>query len=235
MSQAAVSAHPSDGPVAHHFESRKQQFEAGKFGMWAFLVTELLFFGGLFVAYAVYRQNHTELFQAASNYLDTTLGAVNTVVLLVSSLTMAWGVRCAQLGQKRGLLVTLTLTLLCATTFMVIKGFEYEAKIHHGLFPSHAAFHPHVLPDGRPFAEASPEVLESMRGLRTFFGIYFCMTGLHGLHVLIGMGLITWLLIRAKKGHFGPKNFAAVDFIGLYWHLVDLIWIFLFPLLYLIG
>ncbi|MCB9831114.1 MAG: cytochrome c oxidase subunit 3 family protein [Planctomycetes bacterium] len=227
--------------LAHHFESPEQQFETGKFGMWAFLVTEILFFSGLFTAYSVYRSNEADLFSYASGYLDTTLGCINTAVLILSSLTMAWAVRCAQLGQQRGLKFCLIVTLLCAGGFMGIKSVEYHHKIHNGLFPN-AHFGAHEDPDGVPLhitdesgaTVANPAARPAPENLRSFFGIYFCMTGLHGLHVLIGMGVIFWLYLRARRGEFGPKYFGPIDFTALYWHVVDLIWIFLFPLLYLI-
>ncbi len=227
--------------LAHHFDDPQQQFDSGKFGMWAFLVTEMLFFSGLFTAYSVYRSNETELFSYASDYLDTTLGLVNTAVLILSSLTMAWAVRCAQLGQKRGLELCLIVTLLCAAGFMGIKSVEYNHKIHIGLFPGDG-FAALEDPDGNPMFvtdEAgekipNPAARQAPENLRSFFGIYFCMTGLHGLHVLIGIGVIFWLYLRARRGDFGPRYFGPIDFTALYWHVVDLIWIFLFPLLYLI-
>ncbi|MEE9391973.1 MAG: cytochrome c oxidase subunit 3 family protein [Planctomycetota bacterium] len=213
--------------LAHHFHTPEQQFESGKMGIWLFLGTEILFFSGLFVAYALYRFNHPDLFEFASGYLDTTMGATNTVVLIFSSLTAAWAVRCAQLNQRKGLIIALAITLACAATFMVIKYIEYKHKIHIGLFPG--AWSPTEMPDGSAF---DPKV--APYNLSIFFGIYFCMTGLHGIHVLIGIGLITWLLIRSFKGEFTDKYFTPVDFVALYWHIVDVIWIFLFPLLYLI-
>lgn len=315
--------------LAHHFDSPEQQYTSGKLGMWVFLGTELLMFGGLFCAYAVYRHNHPEVFEYAHTYLNKWWGAVNTVVLLVSSFTMAWAVRCAQLGHRRGLIVLLTLTLLGGAGFMVIKGIEYRDKWEHHLFPgylnqynkdytgpvvSHGAHSeapagttatpaPHDAPvahdaaaahtapadahgEAGKVAAAAPvknnpvlyfdpntggadaakivptsggpsglsdaalngnahsghgghlqfESLASRDKVRvnTFFSIYFMMTGLHGLHVVVGMGLIAWVLVKGSGGLFGPAYYTPVDLVGLYWHLVDLIWIFLFPLLYLI-
>lgn len=219
--------------LAHHFDTLEQQFEAGKLGMWSFIAQEILFFSGLFCAYAVYRYNHPEVFIYASHFLDTTWGAINTCVLLFSSLTMAWGVRCAQLGQRTGLILCLWLTILCGFGFMVIKYVEYSHKYHEGILWGKYY---------NPSDEAKQHVMEHSKGkvtvepanVRTFFGVYFCLTGLHGIHVIVGIGLLFWLLMRAYRGDFGPENFTAVDFIGLYWHVVDLIWIFLFPLLYLI-
>lgn len=247
MSDAA--SQPHDPHLAHHFSTPKQQFDSGKLGMWLFLITEVLLFGGLFTLYAVYRSNHPEIFIYAHQFLDKTLGALNTVVLICSSLTMAWGVRAAQLGQRRVLMGCLAATLLGGLTFMCVKGLEYEHKWKDGLLwgkyynPVHQADDAGQTPrlpsraqdpvankDTHATDTASPEP----RNVRIFFSIYFLMTGLHGLHVLVGMGLITWIFFRAKRGDFGPKYFAPVDNVGLYWHLVDLIWIYLFPLLYLI-
>jgi cytochrome c oxidase subunit 3 len=405
-----------DPHLAHHFDTPEQQMASGKLGMWVFLATEILMFGGLFCAYAVYRHNHPDVFEFAHQYLDKKLGAINTIVLITSSLTMAWGVRLAQLGKHRGLIVCLVLTLLGGYGFMAIKSIEYKAKWEHHLGlgssnrydarykptegggghepmkthstggaaehggaepgkappnpdPAHpptvqttvkgqpvatpqgaggphpaatqatvAAINPDfvdpnagtpdaakIVPAASPppvlaatevdkhrQAHASEEELEAeyLRLARldqtrtsTFFQIYFLMTGLHGLHVVIGMALIFWILVRALpqptrrtalllglaslgvfflyvgiliphwptliigvivlltagtgvalrvmkpqpapafaggavplgyNGDFGPEYFAPVDIVGLYWHLVDLIWIFLFPLLYLI-
>ncbi len=229
--------HAHSKHLAHHFDSLQQQFEAGKLGMWAFIAQEILFFSGLFCAYAVYRYNHPEVFVYAHHFLDTNLGAINTCVLLFSSLTMAWGVRCAQLGQRKGLILCLWLTILCGFGFMGIKYIEYTHKWHEGLLwgthfnPSEEALR-HAFSHGDESAKFIPP--PEPANVRTFFAIYFCLTGLHGIHVLVGIGLLFWLLIRSYRGDFSPDNFTAVDFIGLYWHVVDLIWIFLFPLLYLI-
>jgi len=383
---------------AHHFDSLEQQFDAAKLGMWLFLATEFLLFGGLFCLYAVMRSRQPELFSYGSQFLDTKWGAINTVVLIMSSLTMAWAVRCAQLGQRKRLAMCLALTVLGGAGFMGIKYIEYSHKFHENLVwgvtfyddPAHAqppasesfeaaesiqlalanadavrgrtlwidscrachgirgegipgqgksfrgsAFIPAQSDEGliafikigRPAAHPlnstgiampskggnplltdqdladivahlrtfsislsldSPEpvmLTESATGvggalprstipeanrapggliseffpghaareeaaasqrthgrhapdrpanLHLFFGIYFLMTGLHGVHVLVGMALISWLMVRAMRGRFGPSNFTAVDLTGLYWHVVDVIWIFLFPLLYLI-
>ena len=204
--------------LAHHFESHELQFEAGKLGIWIFLFTEILFFSGLFVAYAIYRSMYPEVFVGASVHLDTKMGAINTGVLLLSSLTAAWAVRCAQLGNRKGLILNLSLTLLCAFGFMIIKYIEYTAKFEHGLLP------------GKWFVATA----EHPESLKTFFSIYFVMTGLHGIHVLAGIGVFIWLLKRAIRGDFTPEYYGPIDFAALYWHIVDLIWIYLFPLLYLI-
>ena len=206
---------------AHHFETAEQQSAAARLGMWLFLVTEILFFGGLFVAYAVFRTLHPDVFVNSAALLDTTLGAVNTVVLLFSSLTMAWAVRCSQLGQQRGLILCLSLTIASAVLFLGIKGFEYSHKIHEG----------HLWVSQYGNAAAS----ETFNRAGTFFSVYFAMTGLHAVHIIAGIGAIVWLLQRSLRGHFSPEYYTPVDVVGLYWHLVDLVWIFLFPLLYLVG
>ncbi|MEM8737707.1 MAG: cytochrome c oxidase subunit 3 [Planctomycetota bacterium] len=349
----AHSHHDHPPHLAHHFETPEQQMESGKLGMWVFLATEILMFGGLFCAYAVYRANNPDVFLFAHRALDTQWGAINTAVLLASSFTMAWGVRAAQLGQRTLLVVLLSLTLLGGFGFMAIKTIEYAAKYdkklwvgglnafyqsggqlkdeaaaakaadyveHHGdpsaddhggahgaAASAHAAGGAHGETSGGSAghaeadtqeageAEASGEItlvnvvptqivppvapasglvadvienpqpnlvgaqsfvtgvgaiqashegshyprfseLDPLEEGRThiFFQIYFMMTGLHGIHVLIGMGLITWILFKSAAGAFSPEYYTPVDLVGLYWHLVDLIWIFLFPLLYLI-
>ena len=406
--------HNHNPHLAHHFDTPEQQMASGKLGMWVFLATEILMFGGLFCAYSVYRHNHPEVFEYAHQWLNKTLGAINTIVLITSSLTMAWGVRLAQLGKQRGLITCLVLTILGGYGFMGIKSIEYKTKWEHNLGfgpanmyrpeaasigsipgggtptkgrPEHAeegkptaseaatsevknagtgekttaqasptkaaaaeaghaesgapakpavteatlpasSFEYHDpnagTPDAaviRPVAQApaglAPQVVEEHKRVLsteelegeydklapldkertfTFFQIYFLMTGLHGIHVFVGMALIFWILVRAippssrrpvkflgllsiglffvyvglityshvtwiigavicvagllglvlgvakpapafagpNTGEFGPDYYAPVDIIGLYWHLVDLIWIFLFPLLYLI-
>jgi len=236
-------ANPEHQPnLAHHYQSYGQQFAAGKMGMWIFLLTEILLFGGLFCAYAVYRANHPEIFIYAHHFLDKNLGAINTAVLILSSFTMAWAVRSAQLNHRKLLMTMLSLTLLCACGFLGIKFVEYKHKWEDGLLwasrydpvgHSEPADQAVEAPDG---TEGAPPMAhgEGPRYAGIFFSIYFLMTGLHGLHVLAGMGAITWILVRAAKGHFSSVYFGPVDYVGLYWHLVDLIWIYLFPLLYLI-
>jgi len=254
-------SHENQPYLQHHFDTPEQQFDAGKLGIWLFLATEILLFGGLFCAYAIYRANHPEVFVYAHQYLDKILGGTNTVILLCSSLTMAWAVRASQLGQRKLLITLLSLTLLGGFGFMGIKFVEYKAKWEHGLLPG-THFAPHEegeAPAAAP-AAAAPQTTfkpsaagpagtvreegagEAATGhgkrpsnTQIFFGIYFLLTGLHGIHVLIGIGAISWILIRSIRGEFGPEYFTPVDFVGLYWHLVDLIWIFLFPLLYLIS
>ena len=216
--------HDHDPNLAHHFESMEQQMDSGKLGMWLFLATEVLFFGGLFAAYAVLRARNPEVFSYASQYLDTLMGGINTCVLIASSLTMALAVRYAQTGKKWPLVFCLWLTMGGAVGFLVIKYFEYSSKIGHGLLPGTAFSDAH-------FLAAHPEI----QNPHHFFGIYFCMTGLHGFHVICGIAYLGFLLLRTIQGRFDNQYYAPVEMGGLYWHLVDLIWIFLFPLLYLIG
>ncbi len=215
----------SRNPLAHHFHSMAQQLDAAKIGMWFFLAQEILFFSGLFVAYGIYRSWYPEAFSAGSHLLDRTMGAANTVVLLFSSLTVALSIRSIQLGKRSQATTYLVITILCACFFMVVKYMEYSHKFHVGYLPG-IHFSPTEFPEG---IEAVPYAT------RSFFGIYFMMTGVHGLHVLVGIGLMVWLIIKNNRGDFTPEYYTPVEMVGLYWHLVDLIWIYLFPLLYLID
>ena len=217
--------------LAHHFPSMAAQLDTSKLGIWLFLGSEVLFFSGLFTAYAVYRANHYALFHYAHHFLDWRMGALNTVVLVTSSLSAAWSVRAAQLGQRRVLNATLLLTLALAGMFLVVKYLEYSHKLHHGI-----AWGAACRPSEEILATLPPAVraLPVPKDLGTFFSIYYLMTGLHGIHVLVGMGLYVWLIGRARRGDFGPGYYVPVDGVALYWHLVDLIWIFLFPLFYII-
>jgi cytochrome c oxidase subunit 3 len=217
-------AHPSF--LAHHFDTPAQQFDAAKLGMWAFLAQELLFFSGLFVAYGVYRSWYPETFVQASAQLDRVMGMTNTLVLLVSSLTAALAVRSAQLGKKNQTSALLIITIVCAFIFLVVKYFEYHHKFEAGLLPGRY-FHP-IEEELKPGTHLGPEG-------GVFFSIYFMMTGVHALHIIVGIGVLIWILKRNMAGEFTKEYFTAVDITALYWHLVDLIWIYLFPLLYLID
>jgi cytochrome c oxidase subunit 3 len=338
--EAHAGHHDHPEHLAHHFDTEEQQFDAGKFGIWLFLVTEVLFFSGLFCAYSIWRAEHPEIFLYSHYYLSTMWGAINTGVLLVSSLTAAWAVRCAQLGNQRGTVMMLGLTILGAFGFLGIKTIEYTGKFAHGTGPgklydphpshqivtadaystflgtagelaeeelalmdeaeldalfeeakqslldervadfaseqgvapgeindqaradllaeieaeheAHAhGFHHHE-GDGHGHAsfhgsDLEHEVLDMQSekvladhepeppAVRIFFSIYFAMTGLHGIHVVAGIIALGWVMRRAMRGEFNPRYFGAVDYVALYWHLVDLIWIYLFPLLYLIN
>lgn len=357
--------HDHDHPsfLAHHFDTPEQQFDSGKLGIWLFLVTEILFFSGMFCAYAIFRMLRPDVFEGCSQFLNTKLGAINTGVLLFSSLTMAWAVRCSQVKQNRGLVGMLAATLSCAMIFLGVKAIEYSHKWEMGLLPAGLYFYdpanPHpeshtnylfyiclpfmillggvvawliaslvtrnrfhlkcamplsvaaacffvgiglgmvlesgdsehgsevattaeldtdvalivnsddialerladdaansgakselnarmqqletagssIVQDGEEISGAIVSVEENVMTQRkagVFFSIYYCMTGVHAIHILLGIGFLVWLLIRAVREDFNPQYFGPVDYVGLYWHLVDLIWIYLFPLLYLI-
>jgi cytochrome c oxidase subunit 3 len=204
---------------AHHFKSGLEEFEACKQGMWLFLVTEVLFFSGMFVAYAVLRVFYPEMMKEVHHLLDWRLGALNTVILITSSLTMALAVTASQRGEKEKIVRNLWLTLICAAGFLVVKYFEYSHKIHEGILP------------GQLYSFAEVQTAKAP----LFFSVYFVMTGIHGLHVVIGMGIIYYLIRRASRNEFGPNYFTPVEMTGLYWHFVDLVWIYLFPLLYLVS
>jgi cytochrome c oxidase subunit 3 len=207
--------------VAHHFDTAEQQFDATQLGMWTFLVTEVMFFGGLFGGYTVYRSLYPEAFAEASRLLDYRLGAINTAVLICSSLSMVLAVRAAQLGQRRALIIYLLLTMILGSVFLGNKAVEYAHK-----------FHEHLVP-GPLFGPKPP--LADPQHAQLFFSFYFGMTGLHALHMVIGIGILAVLVFQSWNGRFSSEYFAPVDITGLYWHFVDVVWIFLFPLLYLIA
>jgi cytochrome c oxidase subunit 3 len=205
--------------LAHQFEDMNQQNEAYTVGMWVFLVTELMFFGGLFAAYIIYRKTFHDGFVAGAHHLDWKLGGLNTVVLLASSFSMALAVRAAMLKAYKAQLYALTFTFLCACGFMVIKGFEYTKKYNDHLIP------------GPNFDHAANPI----PGTEIFYSLYFAMTGLHGFHVLIGMIVIFTFIVRTWINRKKDMDYMPLEMAGLYWHFVDLVWIFLYPLLYLIG
>jgi len=205
--------------LQHQFDDVEQQHDASTLGMWIFLVTEIMFFGGVFTAYVAYRSAYAGAFAHASNHLNLVLGTVNTAVLITSSLTMALAVHAAQLGHRRRLLVWLVLTMTLGTTFLVIKGIEYGHKFEEGLVP------------GPAFTYAGPDAPQA----QLFFSIYFTLTGIHALHMIIGIVVLAVLVLRAREGRFGASYYTPVELTGLYWHFVDIVWIFLFPLLYLLG
>jgi cytochrome c oxidase subunit 3 len=220
----ASDAHVHEESLAlrEQFDTAAQQKEASTLGMWIFLITEVMFFGGLFLAYTVYRHVYPEIFAIASTTLNVYIGAANTVVLLCSSLTMVLAVRAAQLGQKNAIILFLILTLILGGVFLGVKAYEWNEKFEEHHIPG-ASFHLEgVSPDQEGHAQL-------------FFSLYFAMTGLHALHMIIGAGLLTYLILEARKGRYTAEYNTPVDLIGLYWHFVDIIWIFLFPLLYLID
>ncbi|MFS4458684.1 cytochrome c oxidase subunit 3 family protein [Bdellovibrio sp. HCB2-146] len=212
----AHSAH-----VAHHFKDATQQYLSGKEGIWLFMLTEILMFGAIFVAYAIYHHAYPEMFAEGAKSLDWKMGFINTLVLIFSSFTMAISISFIQKNEQKKAVIALATTVLCGAIFMVIKYFEYTHKFHLGLFPG-------------KFLDVA-KVGAEHANLGLYFGFYYCMTGLHGIHVLLGMGLITWCLIRTMRGDFHGQYWIVVEGVGIFWHIVDLIWIFLFPLLYLVG
>jgi cytochrome c oxidase subunit 3 len=212
--------HPHHPFLQHHFEDLGQQHEASTLGMWMFLATEILFFGGVLCAYWIYRIMYPEAWALGAAQQNWIMGAINTIVLIVSSLTMALAVRNAQLGRRMATVAMLFATLIFGTAFLVIKGIEYHAHFEEGLFP------------GAFFTWNHNQLLAPK--VQLFMTFYFAMTGLHALHMVIGAGLLLWFIWRAWRGHFGPEYYSPVEVMGLYWHFVDIVWIFLFPFLYLI-
>jgi len=192
------------------------EHEASKFGMWLFIFTELLLFGGLFIVYAVYRYRNPLAFQLAGEELDVMIGTVNTVILLISSMTMAMSITAIQKNDRRMAMIFLATTIFLALVFMVNKYFEWGEKISYGFFPDTASLH------------------ELGQGTILFFGLYFIMTGLHALHIIIGVIWIGYILFKVQKSEIHSGDYYLHENGGLYWHLVDLVWIFLFPLFYLI-
>lgn len=267
--------------LQHQFEDMGQQQESASIGMWMFLAQEIMFFGGLFTAYLVFRAKFPMAFAAGSNHLDIYWGAGNTVVLIVSSLTMALAVHYAQLGKRMAQVVCIILTMILGATFLGVKAIEYYAKWNEGIVPvaglnrktpvGEAPVAEHNTTGGHTAAEyrnpkgdfqwhdaslaqkafdsnyltSAEKVGYYTNGaldpdkfrdkVRIFYWIYFAMTGLHALHMIIGLGLMAWLGWRAWRGEFTGEYYAPVEMSGLYWHFVDIVWIFLFPLLYLLG
>lgn len=229
--------------VAHQFDDLQQETEADTLGMWTFLATEVLFFGGMIAGYTVYRSTYWWAWRNASvvvdnlRFLGLSSGAWNTAVLLTSSLTVALAVRAAKMGNQRQLLIHLILTILLGLGFLGIKACEYTHEAHEGVWPGQSVFHPdkdsmdqlHIA--AREHGLYFPALL---REFRLFWCFYFFMTGIHALHMIIGIGVFTYLLIQSKRGRYTPLKHAQVEISALYWHFVDLVWIFLFPLLYLV-
>jgi cytochrome c oxidase subunit 3 len=205
--------------LRHHFENMEQQSGASSMGMWVFLITEIMFFGGMFMAYLAYRYEYFQAWQEGSQHMDFWIGTVNTAVLICSSLTMVLAVLAIQQGRRRLTSVMLSVTLCFAIAFLVLKGMEYHGHWLAHEFPG-PSFH---------FAGIDP------RHVEMFFVLYFVMTGFHALHVLIGIGLVSTILYMNERGHFSADYHNPVENVGLYWHFVDLVWIYLYPLLYLIG
>lgn len=260
--------HAAHGPeLLHHFETAQQQKEAATLGMWAFLVTEIMLFGGIFMAYIVYRWAYPDVWAEAAHHLNTPLGTVNTVVLLVSSLTVALAVNAAENGNRSRLIQLLLVTMVLGVGFLGIKGFEYSEKFAHCagaanplawatggerlgetecLVPGRSFIFPEAHGgEGGGATESAVQVEptghsqgEVVGGQRTpyqlFYFLYFVATGLHAVHMLVGLSVMTWLLVGALRRRFTPAYFTPVEIGGLYWHLIDIVWVFLFPLFYLV-
>jgi cytochrome c oxidase subunit 3 len=225
----------SDAPraLAHQFDDMTQQQESASLGMWLFLLTEIMFFGGMFAGYTVYRTYYPEAFAAGSHELDILLGGFNTAVLIFSSLTMALAVHAAQLGKRNKVILFLVLTLVLGLVFLGVKVVEYGSK---GVFPGLIEAKHHLVP-GPGFYFEGQGAFANVAGqnVQLFFSFYFAMTGMHALHMIIGAGLLSWLIWATHRNRFSPEYYSPVEMIGLYWHFVDIVWIFLFPLLYLLG
>ncbi len=242
------ATHHDGQPLAHHFDDAEQQYVAAEMGMWLFLATEVLFFGGLFLAYSYYRFKFQYEFIAASHRLDPWLGMFNTMVLLSSSLTMVLAVHAAQTNRRGMLCLNLLLTIVLGSSFLGVKAYEYHHKFEERLIPGHGFDFNHAIhatPKEEAEAEAEhrlPAQKESTTATREinpkntelFFSLYFAMTGLHALHMVIGICILAILLIAALTGFYDDGRFTQIEMTGLYWHFVDVVWVFLFPLLYLI-
>jgi len=219
----ADHAHAESLELRVQFDTAEQQRDCSTLGMWIFLVTEIMFFGGMFAAYSIYRQAYPLVFLECSRTLNLTVGAVNTCVLLLSSFTMVMGVRAGQLGKLNAIIFWLILTLFFGGIFLGVKAYEWNEKFVEHHIPG-SSFHFAELPAGPAQGHA-----------QIFFSLYFGMTGLHAMHMVVGVGMLLWLIWEAKRGTYSAKYYTPVDIGGLYWHFVDVIWIFLFPLLYLID
>lgn len=225
--------------LRHHFNSAEQQADASNFAMWLFLLTEVMFFGGLFTAYLIYRNWYYPAFVAGSHQLNVAWGATNTVVLIFSSFTMAMGVWCAETRRRSGLVLSLTLTFILGLGFLGIKTIEYREKIekHHvpGLHYSMKSFLDPAHDENALQYGDKPLPLDMARHTELYFSLYFLMTGMHALHMIIGIGILGFMIFRARAGAYTSGHVTFVENFGLYWHFVDIIWIYLFALLYLIS
>jgi cytochrome c oxidase subunit III len=233
-----LSAEPHHPALAHQFDTLPQQREAGALGMWIFLATELMVFGGLFTGYAVFRYLYPVAFAEASNHLMWWVASINTAVLLTSSLTVALAVWAAQTGRQAVLVRCLLATIGLGLLFLVFKGFEYYTEYRDELIPVKGLFAVETERGDvrwKGFREAGVHRDEYHRQVKVFFSLYFIMTGLHATHMVAGLALFGWLVWAARKGRFTPEYHPHVELIGLYWHFVDVVWIFLLPMLYLIG
>ena len=237
MSDLAHGAHPQG--FAHQFEEIEQQRDAGRLGMWAFLVTEILFFGGMFTAYLIYRNWYYPAFVAASHQLDIFWGSLNTLLLISSSFTMAMGVWSAQMRKQGALVLCLVLTFILGLGFLGIKTIEYKEKFEkHHIPGAHYSLQSFINPssdEAAVKADDKPLPLDMARHTEIYFSLYFAMTGMHALHMIIGICILGFMIVRARQGAYTGGHISFVEYFGLYWHFVDIVWIFLFPLLYLIS
>ncbi len=236
MPEAAIvepGAHAHHPRLRHHFDTLGQQKAAASLGMWVFIAQEIMFFGGMFTAYLIYRMWYPAGYAAASNELDLTLGGINTAVLIASSLTVAMAVHSAQEGKQGQIVGFLAATLVLGVVFLVIKYFEYEAKFH--LHEAHHAVAQIRLFPAVGWFYVDGELAPIANQIRIFMVLYFALTGMHALHMIIGIALLLAIMNMARKGAFTPQWYTPVEMFGLYWHFVDIIWIFLFPLLYLVN
>jgi len=245
----AIAHSPHDAPehgheehpayLRHHFENVEQQADAAGFAMWLFLLTEVMFFGGLFTAYLIYRNWYYPAFVAGSHQLSIPLGGFNTLLLITSSFTMAMGVWCAETRKKQGLVLCLVLTFILGIGFLGIKTIEYKEKIEKHHVPGfHYSLNSFLNPDTDEAAVKAgdkPLPLDMARHTEVYFSLYFAMTGMHALHMIIGIAILGFMIFRAQAGAYTAGHVTFVENFGLYWHFVDIVWIFLFPLLYLIS
>jgi cytochrome c oxidase subunit III len=218
---ASEAHHLETLALREQFDTEDQQKDASTLGMWVFLITEIMFFGGMFLAYTLYRTMYPTVFGIASSSLNLPIGATNTCVLLLSSFTMAMAVRSGQLGKKKAVIWFLIITMLFGLAFLGIKAFEWTDKFHEHHVPAFANFH--------------LEGTQLQGQAKLFFSLYFAMTGLHALHMAVGVGIVLFIIIETAKNKYSPKYYTPIDIAGLYWHFVDIVWIFLFPLFYLID
>lgn len=228
MSDSPVAVETHNPELRHHFASAEQQRDASTFGMWLFLATEIMFFGGMFCAYLVYRYWYYSEFAAGSRSIDIWLGTINTAVLICSSLTVALGVRAAQMGKRKLLVTLLLITIVFGLAFLGIKGIEWYQKFEEHHVPGSSFGVDDIIRD-------YPQIHIDPRHEQIFFSLYFAMTGLHALHMIIGVGIFAFLTYKAWKGAYSPAYYTPIEVGGLYWHFVDIVWIYLFPLLYLID
>jgi len=223
-----LSASTHTAALKHHFEDLEQQHSSERLGMWMFLATEVLFFGGLFGAYTCYRLWYPAEFEYASSFMNLKYAAINTCLLITSSLTMTLAIRSARLGDRQGIYQNLLLTFALGAAFLVIKGFEYAHDFHENILPGTSSF-------GGEIKKGAESLGLDTGKVRLFLCFYYTMTGIHGIHILVGLGCILWLVLENYRGKLPPANYSTVEVVSLYWHLVDVIWLFLMPLLYLAG